>query len=187
MGKARVYGNSVKLFIHSQDTLLPIPLGELDSFSARSLTSVHKSRPTGYINVRATLKYDGWDLSFDGGKVDWALCHFYWLQDNKLRANQLQPDFFISETIFHFNGAIENYVYQGVTLFGLDLTRAGEDELKEKINGFAAVRALGPVDTTDFQPPGGDVNGVINAIHEVIFRTSNPGLNAEVQKFQRPF
>lgn len=166
MGKARIVGNNAIISIHSQALLTPIPLGEIDSFKAKSLTTVNKSRPIGFQNTRATLQYGGYDLSFEIGKVDWALGHYYWLQDRTLRGGELPPELFINETIYHYDGTIENYVYNGVTLFDFDISRA-IDDCNERIQGFAASRDSGIFDTTL-------VNALnpIDLIHEVIFKRS---------------
>jgi hypothetical protein len=166
MGQARLIGRDAQLVILSQDTLVPIPLGELDNFHAESQTSIIKSRPVGYVNEKATLKYGGWDLSFGGGKVDWALCHFYWLQDKRLRSGNLPPNFAVWEIVKHYNGAIEHYLYKNVAIFGLSLTREGGiNELKEDIKAFSPVRTLGTADTTIIKDPIG------NALREAVFRT----------------
>lgn len=164
MGKARVSGRNVHLLLHSQDLLAPIPLGEIDTFKAKSRTSIIVSRPNGFINPGATVQYGAWDLSFETGKVDWSLAHFYWLQDRELRSGNLLPRFFITETIFHYNGAVENYVYDSVTLYGLDLSK-GADEVKESIQGFSPYRTTGVIDTTI-------LHDATNAMREAIFATN---------------
>lgn len=161
---ARILGNNVELFLFSQALATPIPLGEIDSFSARSQTSIIKSRPIGYVNEKATLKHGGWDLSFEAGRVNWGLAHFYNIQETDLRGRGQPPAFFIIETVKHYNGAIEQYTYKNVTLFGLDLSNTFED-VKEKISGFASYREQGPVDTTIIADPN-------NAIRLAIYHAS---------------
>lgn len=170
MGKARVSGRNVHLLLHSQDLLAPIPLGEIDTFKAKSRTSIIVSRPNGYINQGATVQYGGWDLSFEGGKVDWSLAHFYWLQDQELRSGNLLPKFFITETVFHYNGAIENYVYGNVTLYGLDLSRSSQ-EVKDSIHGFSPFRNMGAIDDTIR-------HDMTSLIREGVFRTSKNSPNS---------
>lgn len=164
MGKARVHGQHAQLIILSQSLLTPIFLGELDSFDAKSRTSLIMSRPIGYINEKATHKYGGWDLSFSGGKVNWELAHFYWLHDNKLRQGDLPPNFAVWEVINHFNGAVEHYLYKNVSIAGLDLSRKAGEELTESFEAFAPVRTLGNADTTILHDPIG------NAMREAVFR-----------------
>jgi hypothetical protein len=163
MGKARVYSNNAVILIHSQALLTPIPLGELDSFKATSSTSIIKSRPIGFINEQATLQYGGWDLSFDGGKVDWSLAHYYWLQDRQLRAGGVEPEIMISETVLHYNGAIEQYLYKGVTIFGLESDKG--EEVKESAKGFSSYRIMSPADTTN-------VADATNIIRQLLFKTA---------------
>ena len=164
MGKARVSKKHTTLLIHSEALALPIPLGELDSFTKTSRTTNIVTRPVGFINEGSTIQYGGWDLSFDGGKVDWALAHFHFLQDQALTANKQPPKFFITETIHHFNGTLEQWTYRDVTLFGFE-GETGDGEQKESMKGFSPRRTMGPVDTTVFDIKGG------NLVRELIFRT----------------
>lgn len=161
MSKARVQKNQAKLIVHSAILNIPIFSSEIDSFKATSTTTVHKSRPAGYALERATPVYGGYDLSFDGGKVDWEMAHFYWLQDNNLRAGKMPPSIYISETIFHYGGAIENYIYKDVVLFGKEISIA--DEVSNSIQGFASMREQGVIDTTVFAGPGNLVRDTIFA------------------------
>ena len=182
MGKARVNGNHVQLLIFNQQNLAPLFLGELDNFQATSQTSIIKSRPIGFIQEGVTHNYGGWDLSFDGGKVDWALCHYYWLQDQKLRKRRVPPQLMIIESVEHYNGALEQYVYKNVSLYGLDLQRPAGDTLTETMKGFAANRTLGPIDTTIIYDPIG------TAIRELSMRVQNERVTKDyLQAWERPF
>lgn len=163
MGKARILGNNCILLMQSASTGLPIPIGEIDAFGAKSNTKIITSRPIGYIIEGATIQYGSWSLTFDSGKVDWSLAHFYWLQDSALLKGNIQPNFNISQTITHYDGTVESYVYEDVTLFGLDFT-ASIDEIREKIEGFSPKRRIGAIDTTYGS------KSTTNIIREAIFK-----------------
>jgi hypothetical protein len=180
MGEARVNGSNAQLIIASQSLLLPIPLGEIDSFEAESQTSIIKTRPVGFTNERATLNYGGWDLSFSGGKVDWARAHFYWLQDMRIRNGKLPPSLCIWQTIEHYNGSQEQYIYKNVVLFGLKFTASGVEEVQESMSGFASARSIGYLDNTILS----DVLGY--AAREGLFR-AKIGISDDITNAERPF
>lgn len=146
IGKPRVGKKHVRMYIHSAALLTPVYLGEIDNFQRTSKTKASIDRPTGYALEGSTVQYGGWDLSFDGGKVDWALAHFYYLQDRGLIAGKQPPEFFINEIVKHYNGSMENWVYRNVTLFGFD-GNTGDGESKESLKGFSPLREIGMVDT----------------------------------------
>lgn len=155
MGKPRIYGSNARLLFCPEATLivpvplLGIPIGECEEFKAKSTTKAIKSRPAGFINEQVTLQYGGYELSFKFGKVDWALAHQTWLQDQALRSGDTPPEWAIEETIKHYNGAEEKYIYRHVNLFGVDFNRA-EWDCDEKVEGFAPWRDIGLTDTTTF-------------------------------------
>lgn len=155
MGKPRIYGNNARLLFCPEATLIipvplvGIPIGEVEEFKAKGTTKIIKSRPAGFINEGTTLQYGGYDLSFKLGKVDWGLAHEVWLQDQALRSGDTPPEWAIEETIKHYNGAEEKYIYRHVNLFGVDFGRA-EFDCNESIEGFAPWRDIGLTDTTTF-------------------------------------
>jgi hypothetical protein len=188
MGKARIQKQHVKLFLLSQDLFLPVKatidfskgifLGEVDSFKATSRTKVVISRPAGYINEGATHDYGGWDLSFDGGKVDWELANFYWLQDQTLRAGGQPPAFLFMEEIWHYNGAYEQWWYKDCSLFGFDGSRG--DDNTESIKGFSPIKTLGIKDNTILKDPIG------TALRQSMFKAAF-SKNNDIRNIERPF
>lgn len=172
----RILGRNTFLFVHSSKWLLPIALGEIDEFRATSTTDMIKSRPVGFSLQSATLRYGGYDLQLKIGKTDPLLARWNHLVDRGLMAGNQPPELFITETITHYKNIpltnfplIENWVYKGVTLFGLDVANSGQGEAEQDIRGFAAWKELGPVDTSfiDLQW----VAGI--GFQEVVVRTNN--------------
>ena len=187
MPKARVDGRNVELLFMAQSLPVPISLGEIDSFSAKSQTTIHKRRPVGFINDSAQLINGGWDLSFETGKVDWSLCHYYWLQEQRLRDNKTVPLFTITETISHYEGGLggfitgkEQYVYKNVVIYELDLNRSIGD-IQERFSAFSTNRTLGPIDNTILVDPIG------NAAREAVMRLNSDVFGDFVKNFERPF
>lgn len=151
--KKRVLGQNTQILIMMQTGVgvpTPIYLGEFETFSAKSDTTVIKHRPIGYINQGATLQYNGYELSFEGAKVDWNLARCYFLQDESLIFSTKQPTFVISDLTTYGDGTKEHYIYTDVTIFGYDVNK-GVDEIKEKLEGFAAKRIIGPLDDTSLK------------------------------------
>lgn len=146
--KPRILGRHVNLLLFSDDFHIPIDIGELDEFSATSSTEIIKTRPVGYSLQGVTTKYAGYELSFKIGKTNPFIERLNYLTEKDLIRSKQPPKFYILETIRHYNGTIENWMYKSITLFGLDTNITGEGGYEQSIKGFAAYKELGPVDTT---------------------------------------
>lgn len=173
---ARVLGRHVYLLVNSAKWLLPIALGELDEFQATSTTDIIKSRPIGFILEAATLRYGGYDLQFKIGKTDAMLERWNHLVDRGLIIGEQPPELFITEIVKHYDSQLgipvfENWIYKNVSLFGTDINFSGPGDYEQSINGFAAYKELGPVDTSflkiEWLPQLG--------FQEVVFRTNDIG------------
>lgn len=190
---ARVLGRNVYLMVNSAQWLLPIALGELDEFRATSTTEMVKSRPIGFALEAATLRYGGYDLQFKIAKNNPMLERWNHLVDRGLIGGSQPPELFIFEIVRHsdalIDGALgyksinvpgtemqisainENWIYKNVTLFSPEVAFSGQGEYDQSIQGFAAYKELGPVDTTfiklDWLPQIG--------FQEVVYRTKDVG------------
>lgn len=141
--KARVLSNNAVISV--KDGLLfgpNIPIGELDGFTATSTTSLLKFRPIGTAIETAQLKYGGYDLSFDGGKVDWELARRYHAMESVLRSAGDNFLFEIEQKITYYDGTEEIFTYNDVVLFGYSLDAKTGEELKEKVSGYAPQRNI---------------------------------------------
>jgi hypothetical protein len=146
--KPRILGRHVNLLLFSDDFNMPIDIGELDEFSATSSTEIIKTRPVGYFLQGVTTKYAGYELSFKIGKTNPLIEKLNYLIEKDLLKSKQPPNFYILETIRHYDGTIENWIYKNVTLYGLDIKTSGEGDYEQNINGFAAYKELGPIDLT---------------------------------------
>lgn len=148
----RVLGRNVQLLVFSEQLQLPIALGEMDKFKATSGTDIVKRRPMGYTIEAATERYSGYDLSITFGKTGPMVERWNHLVERGIFAGNKQPELFIFEAIKHYDHVagipiIENWIYKGVTLFGLD-KETGIDEIAQDMRGFSTHKELGPADTT---------------------------------------
>lgn len=167
--RPRVLGRNVILLVNSAKWLAPIPLGELEEFSATSTTEIIKSRPVGYSLQAATLRFGGYDLTFKIGKTDPFLARWSYLIDRGLISGSQPPELFIIETIQHydrisvggfagtspgggnesinFGNIRETWIYKNVTLYAPDFNINAQDAYEHSIKGFAAYKELGPIGT----------------------------------------
>lgn len=148
MGKVRVLGAACKLQVVAKDGTF-VDIGEIDRFSARNLSENMKSNPLGETETNSWVRYEGWDLDFEGGKVNWHLANLVLAQDNRTRANLRSPLFRVVDKLTHLDGEVEEWVYGDVTLHMYNFD-AGDSasELREKIQGFAPYRDQGVNSTT---------------------------------------
>jgi hypothetical protein len=50
MGKARIQSGQIELYLMSESLPVPLYLGEIDNFKAKSTTKIIKTRPIGFVN-----------------------------------------------------------------------------------------------------------------------------------------
>jgi len=135
MGKPRVRGNHARIFIVTSSGT-EIDVGEVSKFSIKELGEVKKSRAIGQNSVTANKTFEGYDLSFEGGKVDWKLAQLLHKQDDLIYTGRRAPSFQVIQRVFFFDGSIEEYTFQDVTIYGYNLDIDANDELMEKFEGF---------------------------------------------------
>lgn len=141
IGKARVLGSSA--IIKVSDGTTACAIGEIDKFSAKENTELKKSRPIGAKLFTTQVDPQGWDLSFEGGKVDWNIAALMQAQSRQFYGNNRSVYFEVEQSITFFDGKVETYIYHDVTLHGLNLDIGGSgDEISEKFEGFAAYREV---------------------------------------------
>lgn len=140
VGKARVLGSSAKIYINKSD-LTTCQVGEVDKFSAKGNSELKKSRPLGAKLYASQIDPQGWDLSFEGGKVDWKLAALLQAQDRQVYQDGRSPYFTVTQTIKFSDGTLEQFNYYDVTIHSPNVDIGGSgDEVSEKFEGFAAYR-----------------------------------------------
>jgi hypothetical protein len=135
MGKPRVRGNHARVIV--VDTAgKEIDVGEISKFSVKELGEVKKSRSIGQNSVTANKTFEGYDLSFEGGKVDWKMAQLLHRQDLNIYKGGRAPYFKVVQRIHFYDGSIEQYTYDDVIIYGYNLDIDANDELMEKFEGF---------------------------------------------------
>jgi len=136
MGKPRVRGSHAVINIIPAGGTEPRAVGEISKFSVKELGEVKKSRSMGEQQVTANKTFEGYDLSFEGGKVDWELAQLLHAQDAAIVAGKRAPYFQVKQVITYFGDKKEEFTYDDVILFGYNLDMDANDEMSEKFEGF---------------------------------------------------
>lgn len=136
MGKPRVRGSHAVISINAAGETTPKAVGEISKFSVKELGEIKKSRSMGEQQVTANKTFEGYDLSFEGGKVDWELAQLLHAQDDAIVAGKRAPLFEVKQVINYFGDKTEEFVYKDVVLFGYNLDMDANDEMSEKFEGF---------------------------------------------------
>jgi hypothetical protein len=143
VGKARVLGSSAVIELKAGSNTCQV--GEVDKFSAKQNSEVKKSQPLGVKVKTSQNVFQGWDLSFEGGKVDAKAGALFLAQERQFIGGGRSPYFEVVETVTFSDGTKQVYRYVDVTIHGFNADMNGsEDELSEKFEGFAAYREADP-------------------------------------------
>lgn len=140
VGKSRVLGSSALVYLSTSSTTKCL-VGEVDKFSAKELSEIKKSRPLGKKQHASQADFQGWEMSFEGGKVDANQAALFQAITTQFLNGGRTPYFEVTQKITFYDGSEETYTYNDVTLydFNVDVNGSG-DEVMEKFTGFAASR-----------------------------------------------
>lgn len=134
MGKPRIRGNHAKILVRNNGE--DIQVGEISKFSVKELGEIKKSRAIGQKSITANKTFEGYDLSFEGGKVDWNLAQLLHRQDDAVFHGGRAPYFTVLQEITYYDNSKETYSFDEVTIYGYNLDIDANDELMEKFEGF---------------------------------------------------
>jgi hypothetical protein len=165
MGKPRVRGSHAKISVQLGDRSYDI--GEVSKFSVKELGEVKKSRSMGEQEVTANKTFEGYDLSFEGGKVDFNASVLLHNQDQKIKDGEAAPYFTVTQKITYYGNKVEEYVYRNVVLYGYNLDMDANDEMTEKFEGFSgSMRTLTPPGegSTDIKALNDAVKAAMDAV-----------------------
>lgn len=138
MGKPRVRGQHTNVYVMDHDNKL-IQVGEISKFSVKELGELKKSRAIGDAHITGTKTFEGFDLSFEGGKVDWKLAQLLHKADVEIYNGERAPYFVVKTTFNYAGGTTDSYTYPEVTIHGYNLDVDANDELMEKFEGFCGM------------------------------------------------
>lgn len=136
MGKARVQSSNAVLKVKDLKGN-DIVIGEVDTCTARELSELKTSQPVGDTDITSQAVFRGWELSFEGGHVDWNLAKLVHQQDQQIGKAGRSPYFKVSQTITYFDGTKVEFVYENVTIYGYELQTPNQDSLSESFTGFS--------------------------------------------------
>lgn len=141
MAKDRILGSSATIELYTPNGLLTI---EVDSFTANQKHTTKQWHPLGEVAERQQMIYVGWDLDFKTGKIDSQIANFFNYIDQQLLSGQPAPRVRVVQTIKHFDGNNEVWVFPDALVFGYQGdTSNAEDEIKETFKGSCSTRIAG--------------------------------------------
>lgn len=146
MGKARISGNNAFIYV-TDASGAKIEIGEVDKFSAKKADELKKAKPLGQKGITSWVEHGGWELSFEGGKVDFKLAQMLHAQDEQILKGGRSPYFKVKERIEYMNGDIEEWEYPEVSIHGYEIDVPSE-ELSEKFSGFCGVNRIATQSST---------------------------------------
>lgn len=139
MGKDRILGSMATITVNGPNG--PVPCGEFDKFTAKQKSELKERKPLGQIKPHGQVSYGGWEMDFEGGKIDSALANVVATINGDLLNGKPAPKFTVVQTIKRYDGAVERYKYPDASLYGFEQSiDKADDEIKEKIKGWAAER-----------------------------------------------
>lgn len=142
MAKDRILGSSAKIELYRSDgTLMTI---EVDSFTATQKHELKQWHPLGEVGERSQVIYKGWEMDFKTGKIDDQITAFFAYIDSQLLAGKPAPRCRVTQTIEHFDGNFEVFIFPDTALYGYASDNSNaEDEIKENFKGACTVRVKG--------------------------------------------
>lgn len=142
MAKDRILGSSALIELYNPDG--SVVSTEVDSFTANQKHEIKVWHPLGQVGERQQVIYKGWDMDFKTGKIDAQIANFFYALDQALLAGQTSPRVRVTETIKHFDGSVEIWIYPDSVLYNYakDSSNA-EDEIKENFKGACTTRVKG--------------------------------------------
>jgi hypothetical protein len=141
MAKDRILGSSAKLELYLPNGVL---VTEVDSFTATQKHEIKTWHPLGEIGERQQVIYKGWDLDFKTGKIDGSISAFFDAIDQALLAGKPAPRVRVTNTITHFDGTVETWIYPDTILYNYAADESNsEDEIKENFKGACTKRIKG--------------------------------------------
>jgi hypothetical protein len=136
MGKKRLEGQHCKIYVQDPDGN-KIPIGEVSKLTVKTNNELRKSRSIGDSEQSSSLTFEGYELSFEGGKVDWRAAALLHQQDLDIVAGKRTPYFQVVQQFKYFNvSTLETHTYPEVTIYGYEVEVDANSEIQEKFSGF---------------------------------------------------
>lgn len=173
MGKPRVRGQHNQVFVQDRNGT-HILVGEITKMSVKELGELKKNRGLGEARITSNKTFEGYDLSFEGGLVDWNLASLLFKQDNAIYDGSRSPYFKVQQKIMYY-GTDQFTVdtYPEVTFHGYNLDADSMDESTQKWEGFC-----GCLKVREDQSVATDPAATVGGIAEMISKTLSGSDNA---------
>lgn len=179
MGKKRLEGQHSKIFVKSGNDLVKI--GEINKVSVKTNNELRKSRSIGEAENSSSSTFEGYEMSFEGGKVDWRAAALLHQQDAKIVAGERTPYFVVEQQFKYFgqNGANREIItYPEVTIYGYEVEVDANSEIQEKFSGYCGkLRTTTPSGTPDTEK-----TAITNAIDLMILNALVSDANSDTYK-----
>lgn len=140
MGKKRLEGQHCKIYVNDA-TGSKIPIGEVNKLSVKTNNELRKSRSIGEAENSSSLTFEGYELSFEGGKVDWRAAALLHQQDLEIVLGERTPYFTVVQELKYFgDNSRETHTYPEVTIYGYEIEVDANSEIQEKFSGYCGKR-----------------------------------------------
>jgi hypothetical protein len=141
MGKKRLEGQHCKIVVKSGET--EIAIGEVNKLSVKTNNELRKSRSIGDSEQSSSLTFEGYELSFEGGKVDWKAAALLHRQDEEIVLGNRTPYFKVIQTLKYFgDNILQTITYPEVTIYGYEIEVDAGAEIQEKFSGFCGAKKV---------------------------------------------
>lgn len=142
MSQDRILGSSARIEMYQSNGQMMVV--EVDSFTATQNHTTKQRQPLGQVGKTTQVIYADYSLDFSTGKVDSTVVNFFNALDTALLAGQAAPKIRVVETIQHFDGNDEVWIYPDAVLYGYkDDASTSDDEIKETWKGNCRTRIPG--------------------------------------------
>lgn len=139
MGKKRLEGQHCKIVAYAGDA--EIAIGEVNKLTVKTNNELRKSRSIGDSEQSSSLTFEGYELSFEGGKVDWKAAALLHQQDLEIVAGRRTPYFKVIQKLKYFgDNIIQSITYPEVTIYGYEMEVDAGSEIQEKFSGFCGAK-----------------------------------------------
>jgi hypothetical protein len=140
MGKKRLEGQHCKLIV-KDSAGNQISIGEVNKLTVKTNNELRKSRSIGDSENSSSLTFEGYELSFEGGKVDWKAAALLHQQDVEIVNGNRTPYFIVEQKLKYFGtNILQTVTYPEVTIYGYEIEVDANSEIQEKFSGYCGKR-----------------------------------------------
>lgn len=178
MGKKRLEGQHCKIYVEAAGGK-KIPIGEVNKLTVKTNNELRKSKSIGEAENSSSLTFDGYELSFEGGKVDWRAAALLHQQDVKIVDGERTPYFVVQQTLKYFGtDTRETHTYPEVTIYGYEIEVDANSEIQEKFTGYCGKKKT----ITPTGGAAGEVTARVSLIDALIVNALSSDADSDTYK-----